>query len=112
MTSSIASRRVAKRCPSMRARLSEPHRLSVGELSQQLPRRLIELRMPVALGQVLEVATAILATPIAMNDQAGLRPAAKPRNTQRVRHPLRAHVGLHRPADHLTAEQVENNRQV
>ncbi|PRX19635.1 helix-turn-helix protein [Paraburkholderia sp. BL18I3N2] len=50
----------------------------------------------VALKQVLEVMTAILATPVAMDDQARFRPAAKPCHTQRVRHQLRAHVRLHR----------------
>ncbi|SAK98745.1 hypothetical protein AWB75_07208 [Caballeronia catudaia] len=62
--------------------------------------------------QVLEVTTAILATPVAMDDQARFRLAAKPRHTQRVRHQLRAHVRLHRPAHHLTAKQVEDDRQV
>src|SRR5260370_27876796 len=65
----------------------------------------------VAIKEVLEVTTAILATAVAMDDQVRFRPAAKPRHAQRVRHQLRAHVWLHRPAHHLTAEQVEDDGQ-
>src|SRR6202166_3459455 len=54
---------------------------------------------------------AILAATVTVEDQARLRTAAKPCHTQRIRHQLRAHVRLHRPAHHLTAEQVENDGQ-
>ncbi len=47
-----------------------------------------------------------------MDNQARCRTAAKPRHTQRVRYQLRAHVRLHRPTRDLTAEQVEDDRQV
>jgi hypothetical protein len=97
----------------MRARLSDPHRLSVGALSvPAIASTAYRTAHAVALKQVLEVTTAILAATVTVEDQARLRKAAKPRHTQRIRHQLRAHVRLHRPAHHLTAEQVENDGQI
>ena len=45
MISSIASRRVANFLPYNLPTFSEPHKLSVGALSQQLPLRLMELNI-------------------------------------------------------------------
>lgn len=48
MTAWRAFSRVANRCPCTQAVFNRPHKLSVGALSQQLPLRDIELRMPQA----------------------------------------------------------------
>jgi hypothetical protein len=46
MTSSFAWRRVTNRWPCSRSTFSDPNRVSLQALSQQLPRRLIEAVMP------------------------------------------------------------------
>jgi hypothetical protein len=48
-TSSLAWRRILKRCPCSRSTFSDPNSVSLQALSQQLPRRLIEAVMPYAL---------------------------------------------------------------
>src|SRR5512140_1694874 len=59
MTSSMARRRVSKRCPCRRSTFGDPNSVSLQALSQQLPRRLIEAVMPYSVSTSL---TSLLAS--------------------------------------------------
>ncbi len=66
----------------------------------------------VAFERLLEVMPAILASPIRVEDQPRLRAAPKPCNAQRIDHYAGLHVLAHAPPHHLSAEQVNDSRQV
>ena len=66
----------------------------------------------VALERVLELAAAVLAAPVRVEDQSGCRLAPEPRHAQGIRDQAGLYVGLHAPAQHLTAEQVDHGGQV
>ena len=53
-----------------------------------------------------------LAAPVRMEDQTRLGMAPEPGHAQRVGHQAGLHVGLHAPAHHLAAEQVDHCSQV
>jgi hypothetical protein len=69
MTSSFAWRRVTNRWPCSRSTFSDPNRVSLQALSQQLPRRLIEAVMPYSARTSRKSSLAYLAAPVAMEDQ-------------------------------------------
>ena len=54
MTSSLAWRRVTKRCPCSRSTFNEPNSVSLQALSQQLPRRLMDALMPYSVSTPLK----------------------------------------------------------
>lgn len=56
--------------------------------------------------------SAVLASPVRMEDAPRCRVTPKPRHLQRIRHKATLHVRLHAPAHHLAAEQVNNSRQI
>ena len=55
---------------------------------------------------------ATLALPVRMEDETFVRAASEPRNVECIRYQAALHVGLHAPALHLTAEQVNDGGQI
>lgn len=66
----------------------------------------------VGLTEPLEVVTAILAALIGVHDDAAGRLPAPDRHQQRIHGQLPGETGLHRPADNLACEQVDDDCQV
>jgi hypothetical protein len=60
----------------------------------------------------LKIAAGILASTVRMEDQTYPRPPPKPSHPQSVDHQLPRHPPGHGEADHLTAEQIDDDRQI
>jgi hypothetical protein len=56
--------------------------------------------------------SAVLAPPVRVEDETFVRAASEPRHVECIRHQAALHVGLHAPAHHLTAEQVNDGGQI
>jgi hypothetical protein len=60
----------------------------------------------------LEVTAGVLAAAVRMKDQSTFRTSAEPGHAQCVDDQLPRHAFAHRKADHLTAEQIDDDREI
>lgn len=66
----------------------------------------------IGLAEALPVITAVLTTLIAVYDDLAIRFLAPHGHHQRVERQLARESGLHRPADHVMGEEINNHRQI
>ncbi|BDD49209.1 hypothetical protein PDTA9734_06960 [Phytobacter diazotrophicus] len=85
---------------------------SATALSQQLPRRLMLGAVVIGPAEALPVVTAVLAALIAMYDNLAVRFSTPHGHHQSVQREFARESGLHRPANHVTGEEIDNHRQI